>query len=125
MASSSDHGDPTLRQDGHPSTGRLRVHLVIETFEILLGTPFSFELDGRVEQFEPDSAASLGPLLRLHQATVASAFLSDRGELDLTFTDGGVIHIGPDPDFESFEVTGPGWHVIGVPEDGLAIFEQE
>ena len=49
----------------------------------------------------------LGRALNLFGKTVEQAVASDDGALEIAFTDGTVLLVPPDADYEAWQVTGP------------------
>jgi hypothetical protein len=81
--------------------------LLVESWlAIRISTRFTYGPPGDPRWFEPSDAARLAPLLTLHQATVTSAEIQKDGQLTVVFTDGAVLSVLPDDQFEAFTVTG-------------------
>ena len=70
---------------------------------IRIGGAFELATDGHRLQLEPEAPTELGPALGLHQREVQRAFAARDGSLEVTFTDGTVLRVLPDPAYEAWE----------------------
>lgn len=98
----------------HASDGRVRLdgELVIET-ELSL----TDAVGGRV-LLTPGTGTRLAPLLGLFARTVVGVDVTGRGTLRLDFDDGTVLGVDPDPDHESWHLTGCGFEPVLVGPGG-------
>jgi hypothetical protein len=60
-------------------------------------------------------------VLRFDRIARASA-TEDDAQLQIDFASGRVLTAGPDPHYENWEVTGPGFQLISLPGGGVAHF---
>ncbi|HLU28746.1 MAG TPA: DUF6188 family protein [Glycomyces sp.] len=74
-----------------------------------------------LEGDDPEAVAAMGPLL--HGLTLRASAVED-GSLRLTFTSGAELIAPPDPDYESWGLTGPaGQRLVCMPGGELAIWD--
>ncbi len=66
------------------------------------------QADGRRGDLTAENYAAVGPLLGLAGATVRQATFTPAGKLTILFQDGRIVRAENDPDYESWEVAGPG-----------------
>jgi hypothetical protein len=77
--------------------------------ELVVETPFLFrDAAGEWHELDPGTGASLAPVLALYGQSVTAVDVRDRGALVVDFHDGAGIRVGPDPQFESWHLTGHG-----------------
>ncbi len=62
-----------------------------------------------------DSWESLAVVLSLRHDRITSAQVSESADLDVEFESGRRLQAGPDPSYESWEVSGPGVHLVAMP----------
>jgi Family of unknown function (DUF6188) len=100
--------------------------LDIDTVHVRIECPFAVEQAGETSVFDPNEWATLGPLVRLHQATIKSGSVRKDGILRLEFTDGTTITCEPHDQYEAFKVSGRlppvqrRFELIALPGGGLA-----
>ncbi|ADH69846.1 DUF6188 family protein [Nocardiopsis dassonvillei] len=101
---------------GHGPGGRVRLdgELVIETTLSLT------DAGGRQVVLTPGTGTCLAPLLGLFARTVAEVEITGRGTLRLVFDDGTWLSVAPDPDYESWGLTGVGLDPVLVGSGGEA-----
>ncbi|WP_282691962.1 DUF6188 family protein [Streptomyces sp. CC208A] len=84
--------------------GRVRVN-----GELVIETPFTLtDASGRQALLTPGTGPSLAPLLGLFARVVTEIGVTGRGTLSLGFDDGTRLGVEPDPDYESWNLTGSG-----------------
>jgi hypothetical protein len=90
------------------------------TFEIVLETPFRLSLpDGEESQLDPNGPReALAPVLGLFQTTVDEAFVEEGGTLNVVFREGGHLCSQPHPDYEAWQLYGPGLLIVCMPGGG-------
>ncbi|MCX5604173.1 DUF6188 family protein [Streptomyces phaeochromogenes] len=77
--------------------------------ELVLEAPFLFrDVVGEWHELDPGTGVRLAPVLALYGQSVAAVDVRDRGVLVIDFQDGAGLWIGPDPQFESWHLTGHG-----------------
>ncbi|WP_410810389.1 DUF6188 family protein [Micromonospora sp. 067-2] len=91
-----------------PAGHRVDAELVIETSFLLL------DPSGQRHELEPDTGASLAPVLELFSQTISSVEIRGKGALHLTFDSGIELHVGPDHIYES-------WHLTGIGVDPVTV----
>jgi hypothetical protein len=89
-----------------------QTRLQIGEVEIVIESPFTLRVGGRDYSLDPGDRGGLGPLLALYPDTLDAAALGLDGALHLMFASGATITVPPDPDFESWEIVGPGSALI-------------
>jgi hypothetical protein len=65
--------------------------------EVVIGSPFSLEVDGTVHHLDPRRRSELGPLLSLYPGAVRWLWTSSQGELTVEFRTGATVVVTPDP----------------------------
>jgi hypothetical protein len=84
--------------------GRIRVD-----GELVIETPFTLtDTSGHQTLLTPATGPSLAPLLGLFAKSVTEAEVTGQGALSLGFDDGTRLSVEPDPDYESWNLTGSG-----------------
>ncbi|QQM41522.1 hypothetical protein JEQ17_20025 [Streptomyces liliifuscus] len=77
--------------------------------ELVLEAPFLFrDAAGEWHELDPGTGVRLAPVLALYGQSVAAVDVRDRGVLVIDFQDGAGLWVGPDPQFESWHLTGHG-----------------
>lgn len=112
---------PSLGLDGRDLTFVRIDHEVRLQFgdaEIVIGTPFELAADGEVLTLDPERRGALGPLLALYPDTLTSAIIDPDLTLRLTFATGAAISVAQHPDYESWQVGGPGSRLVVCPPAG-------
>lgn len=92
---------------------------------IRLAGGFEFTQHGRGTSSLDASQQSweeLTPVLSLRHDRVASAHVSDPGNLVVQFESGRRIEAAPEPMYENWEISGPGFQLIALPDGGVAPF---
>jgi hypothetical protein len=107
---------------------RLQARLVFAPIktEITLGTAFNLTLEGNEYSLDPEHRSDLGPFLAVYPATIVSAIISPDLGLQVQFTNGAQIEIPQDPNYEGWQIAGPGSRLIVCPPaggSGLAIWD--
>lgn len=92
--------------------------------DIRIELPFVFtEPNASKVVLDPERNATLGALLRLHQAVVVRADVLRVGQLEIDFEDGSTIIVEPQGHYESFNVTTPnGEMLVGLASGSVAHF---
>jgi hypothetical protein len=86
------------------------VRLLFGDFEIKIESPFTVTSQGRSHHcFENDS---LEPLLNIYPDSLVDTSLDAAGTLNLTFKSGVQLQVPPDPNYEAWQVVGPGKNLI-------------
>ena len=100
--------------------------LTIEQWlHIRIEEPFVVQTGANRIECDPETSASITPLVDLHQAVVNEAAAYKDGSLTVAFADGRVIRVAPGEHYEAFSVTGS-WagadtfRLISLPGGGLA-----
>jgi hypothetical protein len=88
--------------------------------ELVVETPFQLHRAGSpcAVTHQPGTGARLAPILDLFGTTVTSVEVIDTGRLHLTFSDGSELVVPPDPDYESWSLTGSGIEGVAVGPGG-------
>ncbi|WP_371579397.1 DUF6188 family protein [Streptomyces sp. NBC_01314] len=87
--------------------------------ELVLETPFLFrDAGGEWHELDPGTGVSLAPVLALFGQTLTGVDVREHGALVIDFQDGAGLWIGPDPQFESWHLTGHGVAPITVGPGG-------
>ena len=87
--------------------------------ELVIETPFLLgDRDGEWHELDPGAGSSLAPALDLFGRTVTAVEIRGKGALHLTFDDGAQLHVGPHPQYESWDLTGTGVEPITVGPSG-------
>lgn len=77
--------------------------------ELVVEAPFLlWDAAGEWHELDPGTGVRLAPVLALYGQSVAAVDVRDRGVLVIDFQDGAGLWIGPDPQFESWQLTGHG-----------------
>src|SRR4051794_17736380 len=102
---------------------RVTLHLHGDTdYEgsIILETSFTLGVSGQdVIVLDPEQKAKLAPVLECFGKTVAAVSVSRKeGVLTLTFTDGTVIRVASDVQYEAWEVNARGVKMVAMPGGG-------
>ncbi|MFF3431382.1 DUF6188 family protein [Streptomyces sp. NPDC002602] len=98
----------------HEPDGRIRLE-----GELVIETPITFT-DAAATQaiLLPGAGTALAPLLGLFTKTVTKAEVTGLGTLSLGFDDGTRLSVDPDPDYESWSLTGSGLEPVLVGPGG-------
>jgi hypothetical protein len=89
--------------------------------ELVIETPFLLaDAAGDWHELDPGTGASLAPVLDLFRQTVSTVEIRGRGALHLTFDNKAELHIGPDAQYESWNLSGTGVDPITVGPGGEA-----
>ncbi|MBX9396949.1 hypothetical protein K4749_26000 [Streptomyces sp. TRM72054] len=98
----------------HAPDGRIRVD-----GELVIETPFTLtDASGHQALLIPATGPSLAPLLGLFTRVVTETEITGQGTLSLGFDDGTRLSVEPDPDYESWNLTGSGIDPILVGPGG-------
>ncbi|MFD9637194.1 DUF6188 family protein [Streptomyces violascens] len=88
----------------HAPDGRIHVD-----GELVVETPFTLtDASGHQALLTPATGPSLAPLLGLFAKVVIETEVTGLGTLSLGFDDGTRLSVEPDPDYESWSLTGSG-----------------
>jgi hypothetical protein len=91
-----------------------------------IGDTFTFTtVDGVEMPLRPEEdPAGLGPVLACTRTTVEAATALEDGNLEVSFADGGSLHVDPSPAHEAWELAGPqGGRIVCMPGGQLAIWQ--
>ena len=92
-------------------------------FELRIEGPFALlEPDGEELSMMPSETRSLGPALCLFRREVSSAKAHKDGRLEVLFSDGSSLYVGPDQQYEAWELTGSGQRLVSTPGGELAVW---
>ncbi|WP_031079774.1 DUF6188 family protein [Streptomyces sp. NRRL S-118] len=98
----------------HESDGRIRLE-----GELVIETPITAtDAAGIQAILLPGTGTALAPLLGLFTKAVATAEVTGPGTLNLGFDDGTRLSVDPDPDHESWSLTGSGLEPVLVGPGG-------
>lgn len=98
----------------HEPDGRVRLD-----GELVIETPITVtDAAGTQVILFPGTGTALAPLLGLFTKAVVKAEVTGLGTLSLGFDDGTQLSIGPDPDYESWSLTGSGLEPVLVGPGG-------
>lgn len=95
---------------------------------VAVSSPFVVDLDGETTLLSPedDPEDAFEPVLHLIGQTIEAATVDPVGALNITFEGGARLHVGPDPDYEAWNVSGPdGALVVSMPGGELAIWSTQ
>ncbi|MFJ6050514.1 DUF6188 family protein [Streptomyces sp. NPDC092307] len=88
----------------HAPDGRVRVD-----GELVIETPFTLtDPSGHQALLTPATGSSLAPILGWFARVVTDTEVTGQGVLSLGFDDGTRLRVEPAPDYESWNLTGPG-----------------
>ncbi|MFE7584907.1 DUF6188 family protein [Streptomyces gardneri] len=77
--------------------------------ELVIETPFTLtDASGHQALLTPATGPSLAPLIGLFARVVTEIGVTGQGALSLSFDDGTRLSVEPDPDYESWNLTGSG-----------------
>jgi hypothetical protein len=77
--------------------------------ELVIATPFLLrDATGEWHELDPGTGARLAPVLDLFMTAITTVEIRDHGTLGLTFDNGSQLLAGPDPQFESWHLSGHG-----------------
>lgn len=103
-----------------------QVRLQCGEIEVVIESPFVLRTGEHEYPLDPEERRGLGPLLGVYPNTLTSASVDDKATLRLTFTDETTITVPADPQYEAWQINGPGtFLVVCVPGTSgeLAIWE--
>ncbi|MEV7075503.1 DUF6188 family protein [Streptomyces sp. NPDC091972] len=93
--------------------------------ELVLETPFLFrDAAGEWHELDPGAGVSLAPVIGLFGQSVVTVDVRDHGVLVIDFEGGAGLWVGPDPQFESWHLTGHGIDPITVGPGGEKVWER-
>ena len=93
-------------------------------FSIRISTIFMLTSPMGSAEYNPEQTQECGPALRLFNARVTSAKAFNCGRLEITFSDGMILRVDSNPQFEAWEAVGSnGMRVVAVPGGELAIWQ--
>lgn len=107
--------------------------LTLEFFEpedektiVWISGEFKLEMDGEKHALSAENREKIGPVFSLFRKTVNSALAHKDGVLEITFREGARLTVGPDPNYESWGVTGVRWlRVVCMPGGDLAVWSAD
>ena len=80
--------------------------------EVMIESPFRMSVGGVGYRLDPEDRPKLGPFLGLYPNSLATASVDAHATLNLIFTDGATIRVPADPQFEAWQVNGPGTFLV-------------
>jgi hypothetical protein len=93
--------------------------------ELVIETPFLLrDATGEWHELDPGAGSQLAPVLDLFLKTIVTVEIRGRGALALAFDDGCELFISPDPQFESWQLSGVGVDDVLVGPGGHTGWEQ-
>lgn len=99
---------------GYGLDGRVRLDGVL-----VIETPITVtDASGTQAILTPGTGTALAPLLSLFTKAVTRAEVTGLGTLSLGFDDGTRLSVNPDPDYESWSLTGSGFEPVMVGPGG-------
>jgi hypothetical protein len=102
-----------------------RVGLQFGQIVVTIESPFRLSVNGETRTFDPSSREDLGPVLAIYPATVVTATIEPDATLRMVFEGGFTIEVPQDPQYEAWQLAGPGKQLIVCPpeDDGtLAVW---
>ena len=92
---------------------------------IVIGCPFTLKVEGKT--YVLDEREDLGPLLAQYPDTLTTGTVDEDATLRLIFGRGWTIDVPPDPQYEAWQIKGPGKNLVVCPPDGgtLAIWTDD
>lgn len=93
-------------------------------FSIRINVLFTLTSPTGSSEFNPEQTRQCGPVLQLFNSLVTSAKAFNSGRLEIIFSDGVLLKVNSDPQFEAWEAFGSdGMRVVAVPGGELAIWQ--
>ncbi len=92
---------------------------------VAISSPLVVERDGRSTCLSPeeDDEDAFAPVRELIGQNVRQAIADPSGALEMTFDGGARMHVGADPEYEAWNVSGPaGALVVSMPGGALAVW---
>jgi hypothetical protein len=89
-----------------------QTRLQFESVEIVIEGGFALRRAGREWRLAADRRAELGPLLAVYPATLARGWAEPDATLRLDFEDGSSITVPAHPQWEAWQVVGPGTALV-------------
>jgi hypothetical protein len=89
-----------------------QARLQFGSVEFVIESPFELRLEGRTHVLDPADRGGLGPLLALFPDKAATVTVSREGVLLVTFTSGVSIRVPPAPNYEAWNIVGPGGQLV-------------
>jgi len=76
--------------------------------EVVVESPFVLTVGGAELRLDPGERGNLGELLALYPDTLGSASIDAHATLTLRFESGATIVVSSDPQYEAWQINGPG-----------------
>jgi Family of unknown function (DUF6188) len=97
------------------------------TFLVVIGTPFLIHAaDGAPRRADPgDLPNTIAPVLGFLRQRLVGASVDNAGALHLRFGDVAEIEVPPHPDFEAWQIQGPGLFAVSPPGGGEPVLFRE
>jgi hypothetical protein len=86
--------------------------------QVVIESAFLLEARGVVHELDPGVRISLGPFLSLYPNVLSTLGVQRDGTLSLHFESGATVTVPPDPNFEAWQVDGPGTRLVVCPPGG-------
>lgn len=102
------------------------IHFEKDDFMIRLSTNLEWKLGKNIHNFDPEKMTEFDHeiLKSLDSTEIRRVEISDTGSLTVSFSSGTEFRCPPDPDYEAWEVSGPGTQkIICQPSGRLAIWD--
>jgi len=96
-----------------------QTRLQFDGVEIVIGCPFTLQTGNEI--FHLDEAQELGPLLGVYPDALETASVGSDGTLHLRLERGESIEVQPDPNYEAWQINGPGMAVVVCPPGGSPV----
>ena len=95
-------------------------------FSIRVNTSFSLSTMMGSAKYDPEQILACGPVLRLFSTRVISAKAFKSGRLEIQFSDGSLLGVDSDLQFEAWEaVSSDGMRAVAIPGGDLAIWQSQ
>jgi hypothetical protein len=110
-------------------------HLMLETdggYFIRIGGDLLLITGDGTQEFSPDTFTpddphpELAPLQALADQTITDSSIDTDGTLSLTFSNGNSLQVGPDGEYEAWDISGPKHSkIVCLPSGELAIWDAD
>jgi hypothetical protein len=96
-----------------------QTRLQFDDVEIVIACPFILRTADEV--YHLDEAQELGPLLAIYPDGLSAASVGSDGTLHLRLERGESIEVQPDPNYEAWQINGPGTALVVCPGGGSPV----
>ena len=98
----------------------------IGQFSIRINTMFTLTGPMGTAEYDPEHLHVCGPALKLFNARMASAKAFKSGRLEIEFSDGTILKVDSNPQFEAWEAVGnDGMRFVAVPGGELTVWRSD